>query len=156
MFLRLKQSFDLHRQRVETERRLYVANRKQAQLVSKSLVLNSEWATVDAEQHLSIDAMRQLAIPTFGTTDQPSHTYYHSVVNLTPMGVSDEGTGETRVFIYDQTAPKTCSDSVISCLDRFLDNHQYGCQRLLVNMDNCQVNKSYYVLSTSHVFTVIL
>jgi len=140
----------MHRQRVDTERRLYVVNRRRSKLLSGSLVLNSEWATVDSEQHLSIDAMRQLAIPTFGTTDQPAHTYYHSVVNLTPMGVSDEGTGETRVYLYDQTAPKTCSDSVISCLDRFLEQHRYGCQRLLVNMDNCAVNKSYSVLPSTH------
>lgn len=127
---------------MRTERHLYVTNRERARQLTRQLEPTRTWASVDAEQHLSIDAMKLLSIPTFGAHDQPAETYYHSTVSVTPMAVFDEGKGEAVVYLYDQTSPTTCSDSVVSCLDRFLTDHQYGCQRLLINLDNCPVNKS--------------
>ena len=64
-----------------------------------------------------------------------------------PMRFSDEGTGNTTIYCYDGTCPKTCSDCVVSCIDRFLEANRSGCKHLLINMDNCAVNKSYTVKS---------
>ena len=130
---------------VKTERLFYVNNRKISRAHAAQLEPSTGWATVEAQQHISIDAMRQLTIPTFGATDQPSPTYYHTGVSLTPMGVSDEGTGNTTIYCYDGTCPKTCSDSVVSCIDRYLEANRSGCKHLVISMDNCPVNKSYTV-----------
>lgn len=77
---------------VRTERLFYVNNREISRVHTSQLEPCTGWATVMGQQHISIDAMRQLTIPTFGASDQPSPTYYHTGVSLTPMGVSDEGT----------------------------------------------------------------
>ena len=131
---------------MQVERNFYVTRRDDSRLILHDLESTSSWATIDATRHISIDAMKQLSIPTFGAHDQPAETYYHPVVSVTPMAVFDEGKGESVVYLYDQTSPTTCSDSVVSCLDRFLTDHHYGCTRLLVSMDNHPVNKSYVVL----------
>jgi hypothetical protein len=86
--------------------------------------------------------MRQLAIPTFGSRDQPKDSFYHQQLSFTPMGVFAEGTGKSVIYLYDQTSPKTCSDSVVSILDTFIEGEHDGRKNLVVTMDNCAVNKS--------------
>lgn len=131
---------------MKVERNFYVTCRDDSRLLTHDLKDTSSWNVVDATRHLSIDAMKQLSIPTFGAHDQPSETYYHPVVSVSSMAVFDEGKQESVVYVYDQTSPTTCSDSVVSCLDRFLTDHRCGCKRLIVSMDNHPVNKSHVVL----------
>lgn len=135
---------------MQAERNFYITNRDDSRLHAHTFKPTTSWSTIDATRHISIDAMKQLSIPTFGAHDQPAETYYHPVVSITPMAVFDEGKGESVVYLYDQTSPTTCTDSVVSCLDRFLSDHQYGCKKLLVSMDNHPVNKSHIVLPTNH------
>ena len=124
--------------------------------INEAWEINIEYSIfhdVMGQQHISIDAMRKLTIPTFRATDQPSPTYYHTGVSLTPMGVSDEGTGNTTIYCYDGTCPKTCSDSVVSCIDRYEANDRqsgeiegefgsilidFGLNREVMNRLNCQ------------------
>jgi len=145
VFLKAERLFKEHTVRVQVERRLYMQTRKAERVNPPHFDTPTAWATIDAQQHLSIDAMQTLAIPTFGSHDQPAESFYHSTLSLTPMGVFDEVNGEAVIYLYDATAPRTCSNSVISCIDRYLTDHQYGCKSLLVNMDNFNANKSHVV-----------
>lgn len=124
------------------ERQFYKEIREESRKNSSSHTSQPPWASIEGTQHISIDAMKQLAIPTFGSSDQPKDTFYHQKLTFTPMGVFAEDTGQSIIYLYDQTSPKTCSNSVVSILDKFIEGQHDGRKNLVVTMDNCAVNKS--------------
>lgn len=137
-----------HVQHAYVEREYYKKIQAASRASPSARRTTTPWNTIEGVHHISVDAMQAQTIPTFRQRDQPSRTYYLSGVSVTPMAVFDEGTGEAVVYLYDSTAPKTCSDSVISCIDRFLTDYQFGFKHLHVSLDNYRANKSHVVLFT--------
>lgn len=97
-FQLLKKTHDDHLQRVKVERQFYNNSREESRRTTSTHTAPASWASIEGTQHISIDTMKQLAIPTFGSRDQPKDTFYHPNLSVTPMGVFAEGTGESVIY----------------------------------------------------------
>ena len=61
------------------------------------------------------------------------------------MGVFNEGTGKGRIYVYDQRYGTTQSSHIISMLDHFIADQWDEEDTLVINFDNCAVNKNFRV-----------
>lgn len=109
--------------------------------------------TSDTLIHISVDAQKIMRLPSIGIGDQPGRFYYLQKIKLYNMGVVDEGTGKGICFLWDQVthgSGGTSGDHVCSAIYHFLQRAYVGDKKLLVTVDNCKVNKSFYVLGFCH------
>lgn len=89
--------------------------------------------------------MKQIQIPYFGQTAKPQTSFFKRSLSATPMGVFNEGTGKGRIYVYDQRYGSTRSSHIISILDHFIADQWDGEDTLVINFDNCAVNKNFRV-----------
>jgi hypothetical protein len=105
------------------------------------------WCSEEGRWVLSIDAMELFQLPFFGRSAQAQELYYKRKMSMTPMGISDEGKEQAWIYFYDQRSGKTNSNHVISLLDRHIETHNPGFRKLTINMDNCTVNKNFFMVT---------
>ena len=103
--------------------------------------------------HISLDAQTIRRLPLIGSGDQPERFYFLQKIKLFTLGVVDEGREEGICFIWDQITGGIggmSANRICSVLHHFLDRAYAGEQKMLITVDNCGVNKSYYLLGFAH------
>ena len=139
--------YNKHIQLKEEEKNFYLNNcRKHRRLNgSRNKSQNLNALSPNLVMHLSIDAMKEIQIPQFGRTAQPNKLFFKRKLGIIPMGIFNEGTSKGIVYVYDQTIGPTKSSHLISLIDHYIRKNQKEEKTLVINFDNCAVNKNYLV-----------
>ena len=104
------------------------------------------WCTEDRIWKISIDAKELYQLPYWGASPQNQESYFKRKMSVTPMRIYDEERNLGHVYFYSQQLGKTNSDHVISVIDKFIEDFGSGGKHLIINMDNCAVNKNMFLV----------
>ena len=143
--------FEVHHQKhiagANAEYKYYFSNRKRVANEYKKKHKNGLLARgkTRSTMHLSIDAMTQINLPVFGQSHTPNAIYFQRKLGATPMGIFNEGSGKGITYLYDITFGSTRSSHVISLIDYYIKKSSSTAKTLVLNFDNCAVNKNYLV-----------
>ena len=140
------QKIHLEHARIEYDLYLVGIKTAKAEYLEDPLNGDTEWCSVDHTWRISIDAKELYQLPQWGASPQNQESYFKRKLSVTPMGVYDEGRDCGHMYFYSQEVGKTNSDHVISVIDKFIEDFGKGEKELVINMDNCAVNKNMYLV----------
>lgn len=157
----LNQEFERHRQVANESHKYYVQMTERcssewkeiSELEKKSSLTDEEAEKLAVLKHkfnlvICADYQMSKLVPYWGLSPQPGSTYYLQKLSHDILGIVNHATGESTVYLFDETVGPKNTDHTVSYITHFLGILPGWIRRIHLFLDNtCSTNKNFYTMA---------